>query len=93
MTLSVFVSYGLQCYVSVDIVWTEYLGAKMEVHPKKIMYKYVVQTSLVLLTCKKLVKLRPIKQSPSDYNFVSWHKSDLGIKLIVITLNFSFCII
>jgi len=50
LALAIFVTYGLQCYVAVDITWNEYLGPKLEKNPRQVLWEYVTRTCLVLVT-------------------------------------------
>jgi len=50
LALSIFVTYGLQCYVAVDITWNEYLGPKLEKNPRQVLWEYITRTVLVLVT-------------------------------------------
>ncbi|KAF2878965.1 hypothetical protein ILUMI_27204 [Ignelater luminosus] len=50
LALAIFITYGLQCYVAVDITWNGYLGPKLEKNSKKVLWEYVTRTVLVLIT-------------------------------------------
>lgn len=52
LALAIFVTYGLQCYVAVDIAWNEYLGVKFEQNKRQLFWEYFTRTFLVLVTCK-----------------------------------------
>lgn len=52
LALAIFVTYGLQCYVAVDITWNEYLAPKFEKNSRKVIWEYAVRTVIVLMTCK-----------------------------------------
>lgn len=54
LALAIFVTYGLQCYVAVDIAWNEYLGVKLEQNKRQLFWEYFTRTCLVLVTCKYL---------------------------------------
>ncbi|VEN44799.1 unnamed protein product [Callosobruchus maculatus] len=47
LVFAIFVTHSLQMYVSIDIVWRQYLLPKYEKSPYKIVYEYVVRTLLV----------------------------------------------
>ncbi|XP_029047226.2 proton-coupled amino acid transporter-like protein CG1139 isoform X1 [Osmia bicornis bicornis] len=50
LSLAIFFTHPIQCYVAIDIVWNEYLAPNMEKNSHKLLWEYVVRTSLVLLT-------------------------------------------
>lgn len=52
LALAIFVTYGLQCYVAVDIAWNEYLGVKFDQSKRQLFWEYFTRTCLVLVTCK-----------------------------------------
>lgn len=54
LALAIFVTYGLQCYVAVDIAWNEYLGVKFEQNKRQLFWEYFTRTGLVLVTCEYL---------------------------------------
>ena len=59
LSLAIFVTHALQCYVAIDILWNDYLTQVIPEAAKKIMWEYVVRTGLVLITCKlhKVIKI------------------------------------
>lgn len=57
LALAIFVTYGLQCYVAVDIAWNEYLGVKFEQNKRQLFWEYFTRTCLVLVTCKYISTL------------------------------------
>lgn len=52
--VAIFISYGLQCYVPVEIIWTRYLVQHLQnASPtKKLVVEYVMRVSVVLITCE-----------------------------------------
>lgn len=52
LAVAIFITHPLQMYVSIDIIWTEYLSGHFEKSRFKIFYEYSVRTGLVLVTCK-----------------------------------------
>lgn len=52
LALAIFISHGLNCYVAINITWTEYLEKRLSKDSPKILWEYAVRTLLVLLTCK-----------------------------------------
>lgn len=87
LALSIFITYGLQCYVAVDIAWNEYLSVKLEQSKRQTFWEYFTRTCLVLITCKYLVSKLP-KQLTNCYHFssvslaVAVPKLDLFISLV-----------
>lgn len=49
--ICIFVSYALQCYVPVEIIWKNYLAIKFENSEKKLMWEFVTRIGIVLGTC------------------------------------------
>lgn len=52
IVVGVFATHALQCYVAIDIAWTQYVHRRIEKSPRKLMWEYVLRTSIVFLTCK-----------------------------------------
>lgn len=52
LAIAIFFTHPIQCYVAIDIVWNEYIASNFEKNSHKLLWEYVVRTSLVLLTCK-----------------------------------------
>lgn len=52
LAIAIFFTHPIQCYVAIDIVWNEYIAPNFEKNSHKVLWEYVVRTSLVLLTCK-----------------------------------------
>lgn len=48
-TVATFISYGLQCYVPVEIIWTNYLSKRFG---GKLKWEFVTRVTIVLITCK-----------------------------------------
>jgi proton-coupled amino acid transporter len=52
--IAIFITYALQCYVPLEIVWTTYIKHRL-VHAssrKKLLVEYLVRTCIVIGTCK-----------------------------------------
>lgn len=62
LSLAIFLTHPIQCYVAIDIVWNEYLAPNMEKNSHKLLWEYVVRTALVLLTCKTILR-SPLSKS------------------------------
>lgn len=50
--VAIFISYGLQCYVPVDIIWNVYLVQKYKDSNNKFVYEMLVRIVVVIVTCK-----------------------------------------
>lgn len=50
--VATFISYGLQGYVPVAIIWGTYLSKRFENSPKKLHWELLVRILIVLATCK-----------------------------------------
>ncbi|KAK5639776.1 hypothetical protein RI129_010587 [Pyrocoelia pectoralis] len=50
LALAIFITYTIQYYVAIDITWNQYLGPKLENHPKARIFEYTTRTVLVLMT-------------------------------------------
>lgn len=51
--VAIFISYGLQCYVPVDVVWNGYLKPRLEAagSQRLLLWEYGLRLFLCLLTC------------------------------------------
>lgn len=65
---AIFITYALQAYVPVDIVWNTYLKKKVKKWDKVIM-EYVIRISIVLLTCEYIINVSSF--SSSSFFFLS----------------------
>ncbi|XP_049829765.1 proton-coupled amino acid transporter-like protein CG1139 isoform X1 [Schistocerca gregaria] len=50
LAISIFITHSLQNYVAIDITWNGYLSEKLEKHPHKVIFEYLVRVSLVIVT-------------------------------------------
>lgn len=50
LAIAIFFTHPIQCYVAIDIAWNEYIAPNFEKNSHKLLWEYVVRTSLVLLT-------------------------------------------
>lgn len=48
--VAIFITYGLQCYVAIDITWNEYLSKRFEMNKRKPFFEYITRTVVVLIT-------------------------------------------
>lgn len=61
--VATFISYGLQGYVPVAIIWGTYLSKRFENSNKKLYWEFLTRVSIVLVTCKS-------RKSLTIYNFI-----------------------
>lgn len=52
--LCIFGTYPLQCYVSLEIIWGNYLVRHIKDPKKECLIEYTLRTSVVVLTCKSV---------------------------------------
>ncbi|XP_012147340.2 proton-coupled amino acid transporter-like protein acs isoform X1 [Megachile rotundata] len=50
LSLAIFFTHPIQCYVAIDIVWNEYIAPKLEKNSRKLLWEYVLRTCIVLST-------------------------------------------
>ncbi|XP_049829768.1 proton-coupled amino acid transporter-like protein CG1139 [Schistocerca gregaria] len=50
LAIAIFVSHSLQNYVNIEIVWNGYLLEKLEKHPYKMLFEYLVRIFLVTIS-------------------------------------------
>jgi len=48
--IAIFITYALQAYVPVEIMWNTYLDPRIK--NRKILWEYVCRTGVTLATCK-----------------------------------------
>lgn len=58
LAIAIFITHGLNCYVAINITWTEYVEKRLSKDSPKLVWEYAVRTLLVLLTCKTDPKLK-----------------------------------
>lgn len=52
--IAVYISYGLQCYPSVEILWNTYIYDRIKDSNHLLFWEYVLRVAAVLVTCKYL---------------------------------------
>lgn len=54
LALSIFITHSLQCYVAIDISWTEYIQPRIKHTSSRnqLIWEYVVRTCIVIITCE-----------------------------------------
>ncbi|VVC86281.1 unnamed protein product, partial [Leptidea sinapis] len=50
LAFAIFITHGLACYVAIDIAWNEYIGVRLLNSSHRIIWEYILRTSIVLLT-------------------------------------------
>lgn len=74
--IAIFISYGLQCYVPVDIIWNVYLADKYKDSGKKqLVYEMLVRIVVVITTCKYMAatsKFQNFTQSSPIQSYWPW---------------------
>lgn len=62
--IAIYITYALQCYVPVDIIWSTYMKKKYENSDHRLVIEYTMRAGVVLVTCKLnfLLKLSANKQ-------------------------------
>ncbi|XP_071855811.1 proton-coupled amino acid transporter-like protein acs [Bombus fervidus] len=50
LAIAIFFTHPIQCYVAIDIIWKDYLAPNLEKNSHKLLWEYVLRTSLVLFT-------------------------------------------
>lgn len=57
--VAIFISYGLQCYVPVEIIWNTYLVHRLQDSDKKLQWEFVTRIGVVIATCKiQIIKIK-----------------------------------
>lgn len=51
-SLAIFITYALQCYVPLDILWEQRLKRRLEKSNHLLLWEYVFRTLIVIGTCK-----------------------------------------
>ncbi|XP_041987846.1 proton-coupled amino acid transporter-like protein CG1139 [Aricia agestis] len=50
LAFAIFVTHGLACYVAIDILWNEYIGQRLLNSNHRLLWEYVLRTTIVLIT-------------------------------------------
>jgi len=51
---AIFITYALQAYVPVDIIWNTYMKKRIQNWDKTTM-EYILRIAVVLITCKRII--------------------------------------
>lgn len=57
LSIAIFFTYPIQCYVAIDISWNEYIRPLLEKNPYKLFWEYAIRTFIILITCKHILKI------------------------------------
>lgn len=49
---AIFISYALQCFVPVNIIWENYVSDKIKTSPKSSSYQLLLRVVITIITCK-----------------------------------------
>ncbi|XP_052752574.1 proton-coupled amino acid transporter-like protein CG1139 [Galleria mellonella] len=50
LAFAIFITHGLACYVAIDILWNEYIGCRLLNSKHRLIWEYVLRTTIVLIT-------------------------------------------
>lgn len=50
--VAIFISYGLQAFVPVSIIWDTYIEKRLADSEHKLLWEYVLRVLTVIVTCK-----------------------------------------
>lgn len=50
LAIAIFFTHPIQCYVAIDISWNEYISPLLEKYRYKVLWEYVVRTTIILIT-------------------------------------------
>lgn len=54
-SIAIYISYGLQGYVPVQIIFSDYLSKHLEGSNHKLLWEYLLRLACVILTCKSKI--------------------------------------
>lgn len=67
---AIFITYALQAYVPVDIIWNTYMKKRIQNWDKATM-EYLLRISVVLITCKSNIKIDSwVRHISIEYNII-----------------------
>ncbi|XP_075991574.1 proton-coupled amino acid transporter-like protein acs [Anticarsia gemmatalis] len=50
LAFAIFITHGLACYVAIDIMWNDYIGARLLNSKHRMLWEYLIRTLIVFLT-------------------------------------------
>lgn len=55
LAFAIYITHGLACYVAIDIVWNDYIGVRLLNSKHRLIWEYLLRTTIVLMTCEYIV--------------------------------------
>lgn len=78
--IAIFITYALQAYVPVEIMWKTYLDRRIP--SRKLLWEYVCRTAVTLATCEYHWYM---------YNIISRKLNEVALRLHLRILSFQSC--
>ncbi|CAB3258851.1 unnamed protein product [Arctia plantaginis] len=50
LAFAIYITHGLACYVAIDIVWNDYIGNRLLNSKHRLIWEYLLRTTIVLVT-------------------------------------------
>lgn len=50
LAFAIYITHGLACYVAIDIMWNDYIGARLLNNKHRLIWEYLLRTVIVLVT-------------------------------------------
>ncbi|XP_046587245.1 proton-coupled amino acid transporter-like protein CG1139 isoform X1 [Neodiprion lecontei] len=88
LALAIYVTHALQCYVAVDITWSDYLGPVLEKNSHRLFWEYVMRTCLVVVTFLFAVAIPKLEYFISLIGALSLSGLGLAFPAIIYTCTF-----
>lgn len=66
---AIFISYALQCFVPVNIIWENYVSDKIKTSPKSSSYQLLLRVVITIITCKFINNIIMII---NDFNLINF---------------------
>ncbi|XP_048505508.1 proton-coupled amino acid transporter-like protein CG1139 isoform X2 [Athalia rosae] len=88
LAFSIYVTHALMCYVAIEISWNDYLGPKLEKSSHRLLWEYVLRTSLVIFTFLCAVAIPQLELFISLIGALSLSGLGLGFPAIIHTCAF-----
>lgn len=89
-SIAIFISYGLQGYVPVKILWESYIVKHLEGSDHLLAWEYLLRISSVLVTCK--IAKYVLKQLLKTYFFLVILAATVPLLGLFISLVGAFCL-
>ncbi|KAK5639775.1 hypothetical protein RI129_010586 [Pyrocoelia pectoralis] len=88
LAIAMFITYTVQYYVAIDIIWNQYIGTKFANHKRSMIYEYVARTILVLLTFVLAVSVPALDLFISLFGALSLSAAGIAIPAAIETCTF-----